>query len=421
MDRVCLDHLASTPLLPEAFEAMKPYLQEAWGNPASLHQEGLRAREALAAARTRLATMIGAESPEEILFTSGGTEALNLAVKGVAYANQRRGNHLVVSAIEHPAVLQSIEFLEKQGFACSRIPVDAEGRIDPAAVRAAITERTVLIGIHLANHDVGTIQPVAALAQIAAERGIACLVDATTSGGWLPIDVRALGVNLLALAPHRFYGPKGVGVLYRNRRARMVGLLHGGGQEQGRRAGTENVPGIVGAGVAAEVAARDLANRIAHTGRLQQRLWSGLAARVPYLKLNGPPPGPDRIPTSLNLSTEFIEGEGQALLCDMHGFAVATGSSCLSKSLKASHVLDAIGLDHTLARANLIVSLGKDNTDEQIDRFLDVFAGKVVPRLREMSPRWDDFQRGQIDSVIAPRGSGGKFIERAVGRSYRQP
>lgn len=419
MDRVCLDHLASTPLLPEALAAMEPYWRAHYGSPSSLHQEGLRARAALTRAREQFAALIGAGSPDEILFTSGGTEAVNLALKGVAYAAQRRGHHLVVGATEHPAVLQSIEFLEKQGFTSTRVAVDGEGRLDPDAVRSAVTDRTILIGTHLANHDIGTIQPVAAVAQIAAERGIACFVDATTSGGWLPIDVATLGVNLLALAPHRFYGPKGVGVLYRNRRARLDGILHGGAQENGRRAGTENVPAIVGAGVAAEVAARELEGRLAHTGRLQRRLWAGLEARVSCIQLNGPPPGPERIPTSLNLSTEFIEGEGQALLCDMNGFAVATGSSCAGKSLKVPPVLNAIGLDPGLAQANLIVSLGKDNTGAQIDRFIEIFAGKVVPRLRGMSPRWDEFQRGTIDSVIAPRSSGGKFSGRAAGPSGR--
>ncbi|MCP5523995.1 MAG: cysteine desulfurase [Verrucomicrobiales bacterium] len=420
MRQVYFDHLAATPLLPEALEAMLPFFHEFFGNPSSLHRHGLRVRDALSSARVQVAGLINAASPEEIFFTSGGTEAANLAIKGVAYANQRRGTHLVVSAVEHPSVLQSVEFLEKQGFTCTRVAVDSLGRVDPAAVESAVTDQTVLIGLHLANHDVGTIQPVAEVGRIAAEKGIAYFVDASTSGGWLPIDVQAIGANLLSLAPHRFYGPKGVGVLYRNRRARLVSIQHGGVQEGGRRAGTENVPAIVGAGVAAGIAARELATRRAHTGRLQQRLWEGLRASVPYIRLSGPEPGPGRIPTNLNLSTEFIEGEGQLLLCDLNGIAVASGSSCVSKSLKISHVLGAIGLDHALAQGNLILSLGKDNTDEDVDYFIEVFAGKVVKKLRSMSPMWDEFERGLIDSVIAPRGQGRTFGERASSLSGKK-
>lgn len=403
MSRVNFDHLAGTPLLPEALEAMLPFWREHFGNPSSRHQDGLRAREALDTAREQIAGLINAGAPEEILFTSGGTEATNLAIKGAAYANRRRGNHLVVSAIEHPAVLQSVEFLESQGFTCTRVPVNGEGRIDPEDYRRAITDETILLGLHLANHDIGVIQPAAEVGRIAAERGLAFFVDATTSAGWLPVDVQALGANLLSLAPHRFHGPKGVGVLYRNRRARLVGILHGGTQEDGRRAGTENVPGIVGAGVAAEVAARELAERITHTRRLQERLWNGLRERVPCICLNGPPLGPGRLTTNLNVSAEFIEGEAQLLLLDLNGFAVASGSSCVTKSVEPSPVLAALGLDRSLAQANLILSLGRDNTEAEVDRFLDVFADKVVPRLRGMSPRWDDYQAGRVESFIQPR------------------
>jgi cysteine desulfurase len=402
--------------LPEVFEAMKPYFTEAFGNPSSLHQHGLRVRDALAEARRRIAALINAESPEEIFFTSCGTEAANLAVKGVAYANQRRGNHLVVSATEHPSVLSSVEFLEKQGFTCTRVGVDAEGWVDPEAVRAALTDQTILVAVHHANHDIGTIQSINEIGRITGERGIAFFVDATTSGGWLPIDVQAMGANLLSLSPHRFYGPKGAGVLYRNRRARLVSVLHGGVQENGRRAGTENVPAIVGSGVAAEAARVELPQRIAHTGRLQRRLWTALRERIPYIQLNGPEPGPRRISTSLNLSTEFIEGEGQLLLCDLNGIAVASGSSCVSKSLKISHVLAAIGLDHALAQGNLILSLGKDNTDTEVDYVVETFAG-IVAKLRGMSPMWDEFQRGIIDSVINPTGRGRSFAEHAAAVS----
>ena len=413
MRQVFLDHQSSTPVLPEVFEAMKPYFTEHFGNPSSLHHYGLRVRDALNKAREQIAAFLNAESPEEIFFTSDGTESANLAIKGVAYANQRRGNHIVVSEIEHPAVLQSLEFLEKQGFTCTRVKVDREGYLDPAAVRAALTDKTILIAVQYANHDIGTIEPVREIGQIAAEKGIAFYVDAEASAGWLPIDAQHFGANLLSLSAHRVYGPKGAGILYRNKRARLVSILHGGVQEGGRRAGVENVPAIVGAGVAAEIAARELPQRSAQVARLQQRLWEGLKGHVPYVKLNGPEPGPKRVPTNLNISTEFIEGEGQLLMCDAKGIAVASGSSCVSKSLKISHVLAAIGLDHALAQGNLILSLGKDNTDEDVDYVVETFAA-IVERLRGMSPMWDEFQKGVIDSVISPRGVGVSFSEHAA-------
>ncbi len=416
MRTVYLDHQSATPLLPEAFEAMRPYFTEYYGNASSLHQHGLRVREALKKARQQQAALVGAESDEEIFFTSDGTESANLAVKGVAYANERKGKHLVVSATEHPSVMNSVEFLEKQGWTCTRVPVNAEGFIQLDALRKAITPQTVLVAVHHVNHDIGSIQPIHDVGAVCAAAGIPLYVDCEASAGWLPIDVRAMGASLVSFSPHRFYGPKGVGVLYRHRRARLVSILHGGVQEGGRRAGTENIPAIVGAGVAAEVAARELSSRSAHVARLQTRLWDGLLAKVPFIKLNGPLPGPGRAPNNINISTEFIEGEGQLLLCDLHGIAVASGSSCVSKSLKISHVLAAIGLDHALAQGNLILTLGKDNTEADVDYVVETFA-KIVGKLRGMSPMWDEFERGVIDSVIAPRGVGRSFSEHAAAVS----
>ena len=413
MRQVYLDHQSTTPLAPEVFEAMKPYFMEAFGNPSSLHQHGLRVRDAIAKARSQIATLINAESPEEIFFTSDGTESANLAVKGVAYANQRKGNHLVICETEHPSVINSVEFLEKQGFTCARVKVDKEGLINPEDVRAAITDKTTLIAVHHVNHDIGTIEPIREIGKIAGEKGIAFYVDAEASAGWLPIDVQAMGANLLSLSPHRFYGPKGVGILYRNKKARIVSMMHGGVQEGGRRAGTENVPAIIGAGLASEIALREMPKRIAHTAKLQKLLWDGLKTKIPYIKLNGPEPGSKRISTSLNLSTEFIEGEGQLLLCDMSGIAVASGSSCVSKSLKVSHVLSAIGLDHALAQGNIIMSLGDANTEEDVDYVIESFE-KIVKKLRGMSPMWDEFEKGQIDSVIAPTGRGKSFSQHAA-------
>jgi len=402
MRQVNLDHQAATPVSPEVFEAMRPFFSEAYGSASSLHQHGLRARDALDKAREQVAAFIDAESPEEILFTSDGTEAANLAVKGTAWANQRRGQHLVTSAIEHPAVLGSIEFLEQQGFRGTRLPVDAEGTLNAKALEAALTEQTVLVALHHANPELGTIQPVQELAAVTVERGTPLYIDAEASAGWLPIDVRTLGVDLLSFSPSRFHGPKGVGVLYRQRRARLTSLLHGGVQEGGRRAGTENIPAIVGAGMAAELAAREREHRGRHVARLQSRLWEGLLARVPYLKFNGPPPGPRRLPNHLNVSAEFVEGEGLLLMLDTRGIAVASGTSCVSKSLKVSHVLSAIGLEHRLGQAAILISLGAENTDEDVDYVLETFP-RLVSKLRGMSPMWDEFERGAIDSVVAPR------------------
>lgn len=413
MRQVYLDHQSATPLLPQAFDAMRPFFTDYFGNASSLHQHGLRVRDALKKARQQMAALINAESDEEIFFTSDGTESANLAIKGVAYANERKGKHLVVSATEHPSVMNSVEFLEKQGWTCTRVPVDAAGRVDLAALESAITPQTVLVALHHVNHDIGTIQPVVDAGRICSKAGVPLYVDCEASAGWLPVDVRAFGASLVSFSPHRFYGPKGVGVLYRHRRARLVSILHGGVQEGGRRAGTENIPAIVGAGVAAEIAATELPARRDHVARLQRRLWDGLKSHIDFIKLNGPEPGPDRIPTNINISTEFIEGEGQLLLCDLNGIAVASGSSCVSKSLKISHVLAAIGLDHALAQGNLILTLGKDNTEQDVDYVVETFA-RIVEKLRGMSPMWDEFQRGVIDSVIAPRGIGKSFSQHAA-------
>lgn len=413
MRNVYLDHQASTPVLPEVFEAMKPYFIEAYGNPSSLHQHGLRVREALKKAREQMAALINADSAEEIFFTSDGTESSNLAIKGVAYANERKGKHLVVSATEHPSVMQSVEFLERQGWTCTRVAVDSEGILKIDELRAAITPQTVLVAVHHVNHDIGAIQPVREVGRVCAEAGVPLYVDCEASAGWLPVDVREFGAALVSFSPHRFYGPKGVGVLYRNRKARLVSVIHGGVQEGGRRAGTENVPAIVGGGLAAEISLTELPRRMAHTTALQHRLWDGLRSKIPYIKLNGPEPGPKRIPTNLNLSTEFIEGEGQLLLCDLNGISVASGSSCVSKSLKISHVLSAIGLDHALAQGNIIMTLGMANTEEDVDYTIETFAA-IAAKLRGMSPMWDEFQRGLIDSVIAPTGRGKSFSQHAA-------
>ena len=402
MKTIYLDHQATTPLRPEVLEAMRPYFVGSFGNASSLHRLGLEARDALEKARQQVATFIHAASLEEIFFTSGGTEVTNLAIKGAAWAGRRRGNHLVVSTTEHPAVLRSVEFLESQGFRATKVKVNEVGRIDPQTIAQAVTDETCLIAIHHANHETGVIQPVLEIADNAADRGVPLFIDATMSAGWLPVDVSQWGSALVALTPHRFYGPKGVGILYKNRRVRLTPLMHGGDQEDQLRAGTENLPAIVGAGVACEIAGRELPQRRERTGQLQEQLWNGLRSRVRYVRLNGPEPGPDRLPTLLNVSFEFVEGEGIVLMLDVQGIAVASGSACISRSVKVSAVLEAMGIDDSLARGSVLFSPGAENTPDEIHLTIDAVVN-VVERLRALSPAWDDFQRGTVASIISPR------------------
>jgi cysteine desulfurase len=405
MRQIYFDHQSATPVLPEVIEAMRPFFAASFGNPASRHRHGLLAREALEKARAQVGAFLRAESPEEIIFTGDATEAANLAVKGTALARRRHGGHLVVSQIEHSSVLASAEFLEARGLACTRVGVDAEGMIDPGRVQEALREETVLIAVHHVNHEIGVLEPVAKIGALAREQGVPFYVDADAGAGWFPLDVREMGAGLLSFSPQRFGGPKGVGVLYQNRRAPLAPLLHGGPQENGRRAGVENVPAIVGAGVAVEIAGREMARRRAHCARLQERLWDGLRAGIPGIKLNGPAPGPARQPGNLNFSVEFIEGESQMLLCDMQGIAVASGSACAGSGGKSSHVLEALGLPAALARGNLILSLGPTNTAEEVDCFLAAFP-KIVAKLRGLSPTWEEFQRGLTRPVVEPVEAG---------------
>jgi len=388
---------------PEARAAMEPWLAGDFGSPSGLHAEGLRAREAVGRAREQLAALIGAEGAENVIFTSGGTEAVNLAVKGAALANLRRGRqntspggHVVLSAAEHPAVARSVDWLcglEGWGFTKTVVPVDAAGRIDPEAVREAIREGTTLVCAHHANHDIGTIQAVARIGEITSERGVPLFVDAVASAGWVGIDVKELKADLLAISPGRFGGPKGVGALYRHRRARVQSLLHGGEQEEGRRAGMENVAGIAGAGTAAEMAGRDLAERAAAARKLQRMAWEKLRASVPRLKLNGAEPGAGRHPGNLNLSAEFAEGEALALRLDARGIALTAGAACVTRSQRVPPVLAAIGLPEGLAKGTVIASFGSGNTAAEAEQFAEEYA-RAIAFLREMSPEWEDFQRG---------------------------
>lgn len=382
MRRIYLDNTATTPLHPEALDAMLPYLREFYGNPTSLHSVGQEAKRACEESRTKVAPLIGAK-PEEIIFTSCGTESNNMALKGVAWASQAKGKHIITSQIEHHSILNVAKALEKMGFEVTYLSVDKYGLVDPKEVERAIRPDTILISIMHANNEIGTVEPISEISKIAKARGVLFHSDAVSSVGNIPVDVNELGVDLLSLSANQFYGPKGVAALYIRKGTRIMPLFHGGIQENGRRAGTDNVPGIVGMGRAAELALRDLRNRMERIMPLRERLLRGLLERIKNTYLNGHPV--QRLPGNLNVSIEFIEGESMLLFLNMEGVMVASGSSCTSHALKASHVLTAIGVDPALAQGSLLFSLGIDNTEEDIDYVLEKLP-PIVERLRKMSP-----------------------------------
>jgi cysteine desulfurase len=387
MRQVYLDNAASTPLLPEVREVMMPYLEEVFGNPSSLHQWGDGAREAIEAAREQVAGLIGA-APEEIIFTSCGTESNNFAVKGLAQAQQARGKHVIVSAIEHFSVLHAAKTLEKWGFDVTELPVDKHGLVDPDQVREAIRQDTVLVSIMHANSEIGTIEPIKEIAKITKEAKVAFHTDAVATAGTIPVDVKELGVDALSLAGSAFYGPKGSGALWLRKNTRIIPLLDGGVQEGGRRGGTENVPAIVGLGKAAEIAGAKLAERAARLTPLRDRLLEELPEKVGHVIVTGHPT--NRLPGHASFCVEFIEGEGMLMLLSSKGIAVSSGSACTSRALKASHVLIAIGLSHEIAQGSLLATLGLDSTGEDVDYFLEAMP-PIVDRLRQMSPVYDKF------------------------------
>jgi cysteine desulfurase len=387
MRQVYLDNAASTPLLPEVREAMTPFLGEVFGNPSSLHDWGDGAREAVEGARGQVAALIGG-APEEIIFTSCGTESNNFAVKGLALAQQARGKHVVVSAIEHFSVLHSAKTLEKWGFEVTEVPVDKYGLVDPQKVRQAIRKDTVLVSVMHANGEIGTIEPIKEIAKITKEARVTFHTDAVATAGTIPVDVGELGVDALSLAGSQFYGPKGSGALWLRKGVRIIPLLDGGVQEGGRRGGTENVPAIVGLGRAAEIARASMADRTAQLTPLRDRLLKELPERLEHVIVTGHPT--DRLPGHASFCVRFIEGEGMLMLLSSQGIAVSSGSACTSRALKASHVLIAIGLSHEIAQGSLLCTLGLDSTDEDIDYMLETLP-PVVERLRQMSPVYDKF------------------------------
>ncbi|RXE57356.1 cysteine desulfurase [Methanoculleus taiwanensis] len=380
--QVYLDHAATTPTHPEVVDAMLPFFSEKFGNPSSLYSRAREARKAVEEARIKVATALGA-SPEEIYFTSGGTESDNWAIKGIAAAHRKKGNHIITSSIEHHAVIDPCRHLEKQGFSVTYLPVDEYGRVDPAAVAAAITPETILISVMTANNEIGTIQPIAEIGKIAREHDIFFHTDAVQAIGAIPIDVDALSVDLLSLSAHKFYGPKGIGALYIRKGTRAETLMHGGGQERRRRAGTENVPGIVGLGEAIEHAVTDLEGRTRRIAAMRDRLIAGILDTIPKSRLNGHPT--QRLANNVNIAFRYVEGESILLMLDYFGIAASTGSACTSATLDPSHVLLACGLPAEHAHGSLRLTLGEENTEEDIDYVLEVLPG-IIERLRSMSP-----------------------------------
>ena len=382
MKEVYLDNYAATPLAPEVREAMLPFLGGDYGNPSSLHSRGDTAREAVEEAREKVAALISA-SPEEIIFTSNGTEANNLAVKGIVAGSRRKGKHVVLSAVEHFSVLNAANSLEKQGYELTLVPVDEYGTIDTGELAAAIDNDTVLVSVMTANGEVGTVQPIEEAARMAAEKEVPFHSDAVAAAGSISLDVGHLGVSALSLSSDLIYGPQGVGALWLKRGTRLIPLLDGGVQEGGRRGGTENVAGIVGMGKAAEMAAENMAARNAHLAELRDAMIAGLPQRIDHLYLTGHPTR--RLPWNASFAVEFIEGEGMLLFLDQQGVAVSSGSACTSRALKGSHVLSACGIPAERAQGSILFSFGLQNTVEDVDFVLDVFP-PIVEKLRQMSP-----------------------------------
>ncbi len=379
---IYMDHAATTYTKKDVVDAMIPYFTEYFGNPSSIYGIARESKKAVDAARAQVAKALGAD-PDEIYFTSGGSESDNWAIKGIASANRKRGNHIITTSIEHHAVLHTCQFLEKEGFVVTYLPVDQYGLVDPNELEKAITDKTILISIMYANNEIGTIEPITELGAIARKRKVYFHTDAVQAIGNVPIDVKAQNIDLLSLSAHKFYGPKGAGALYIKKGVRIENLIHGGGQERKKRAGTENLAGIVGMGKAIELATADIPGHNRKIQAMRDRLIKTALEKIPHIRLNGHPE--KRLPGNFNMSFEFIEGESMLLWLDDEGICASTGSACTSGSLEPSHVLLATGLPVEVSHGSLRLTLGDANTDEDVDTVLKVLP-KVVSRLREMSP-----------------------------------
>jgi cysteine desulfurase len=389
MKKVYMDNASTTPVLPEVREAMLPYLTDLYGNPSCMHEWGDAAREAIEEARSKVANLISVD-PEEVIFTSSGTEANNFAVKGLAMAQQAKGKHVIVSTVEHFSVLNSAKTLEKWGFEVTEIPVNKVGLVNPEDIRKAIRKDTVLISVIHGSSEVGVIEPVQEIGKIAKEKNVVFHTDAVATAGTIPVNAKELAADAISLAGNQFYGPKGSGALWVRKGVRIIPLLDGGVQEGGRRAGTENVPAIVGMGKAAEMASQEMARRAKRLNSLRDRLLKEIPARMQRVIVTGPLK--DRLPGHASFCVEFIEGEAMIMLLSSQGVAVTSGSACTSRALKASHVLIAMGLTHAVAQGSLLTSIGIHNTEEDIDYVLEVLP-PIVDRLRQMSPLYAKYQK----------------------------
>jgi len=386
MRKVYMDNGNTTPLHPAALEAMLPFLKEDFGNPSSIHSYGEGPREALGVARAQVAALIGADK-DEIIFTSCGTESNNFAIKGIAAALKKKGNHIITSAIEHFSVLYSCKSLEKQGFEVTYLPVDATGLVNPDDLKGAIKKETILVSVMAANGEMGAVQPTAELGKITSEAGVTFHTDAVAAVGGVPIDVAGMNVNLLSLAANMFRGPKGIGALYVKKGTRIMPIMDGGVQEGGRRPGTENLAGAVGMGKAAAIAQAGLPEYGPRVTKMRDRLIGGIMEKIPYARYNGHPV--KRLPGNISVSMEYIEGESMLLFLNMQGVAASSGSACTSRALKASHVLTSMGVPIEVTHGSLLLTLGPDNTDEDVDYLLDILP-PIVQRLRDMSPLYED-------------------------------
>lgn len=388
--RIYLDYAATTPVKKEVLEEMLPYFCEKFGNPSTIYSYGREGKQALDLARDRIAKALGAKQ-DEIYFTSGGSESDNWAIKGIAFANRDKGNHIITTKIEHHAVLHACEALEKEGFEVTYLNVDQYGLIDLEELKNAITDKTILITIMFANNEIGTVQPIKEIGQIAREKKIYFHTDAVQAFGNVKINVEDLNIDLLSISAHKIYGPKGVGALYIRKGVKIAPFIHGGAQERRRRAGTENVPGIVGFGKAAELAVQNIDKHIEHQKRLRDKLIKGILDKIDYVRVNGHPE--QTIPGTVNFAFEFIEGESLLLSLDMIGVCCSSGSACTSGSLDPSHVLMAIGLPHEIAHGSLRITIGDFTTEEDIDYVLEELP-KIVDRLRKMSPLYEKVKGG---------------------------
>ncbi len=391
--KIYLDHAATTPVKPEVLEVMLPYFTEKYGNPSSIYSLGRENRKAIEDAREKVAKALNA-LPKEIFFTSGGSESDNWAIKGVAYANQTKGKHIITTNIEHHAVLNTYKYLERQGFEVTYVPVKENGIVDVEDIKQAIRPDTTLISVMFANNEIGTIQPIKEIGALAKEKEIYFHTDAVQAIGNIPVDVKAMNIDLLSLSAHKFYGPKGVGVLYIRDGVRIHSFIHGGEQERGKRASTENVAGIVGLGKAIEMANTNIDSYNEKLLKLRDRAIKEILEKVPYSRLNGDPR--KRLPGNINISFEFVEGESILLSLDMKNICASSGSACTSGSLDPSHVLLAIGLPHEIAHGSLRLTFGEENTDSDIDYLVEVLP-PIVEKLRAMSPLYESFkQNGRI-------------------------